>query len=308
VPDRLRIFVAGHRGLVGSSIVRRLQKDAAAEVLVASHGELELRDQAAVDAFFARCRPDVVILAAARVGGIMANSTQPAEFIYDNLAIQTNTIHSAWTHKVRKFVFLGSSCIYPKLAPQPISEDSLLTGPLEPTNEAYAIAKIAGLKMLAAYRQQYGFSGISLMPTNMYGPFDNFDLASSHVLPALIRRFHEARVSEAREVVLWGTGTPRREFLHVDDLADAVCFAMEKYDAPEPLNIGVGDDVTIADLAALTARIVGFRGEIRFDAAHPDGTPRKLLDVSRVNALGWKAKLGLEEGIASTYAWFRDHC
>lgn len=308
MPDRLRIFVAGHRGLVGSSIVRRLQKDAAAEVLVASHGELELRDQAAVDAFFARCRPDVVILAAARVGGIMANSTQPAEFIYDNLAIQTNTIHSAWTHKVRKFVFLGSSCIYPKLAPQPISEDSLLTGPLEPTNEAYAIAKIAGLKMLAAYRQQYGFSGISLMPTNMYGPFDNFDLASSHVLPALIRRFHEARVSEAREVVLWGTGTPRREFLHVDDLADAVCFAMEKYDAPEPLNIGVGDDVTIADLAALTARIVGFRGEIRFDAAHPDGTPRKLLDVSRVNALGWKAKLGLEEGIASTYAWFRDHC
>jgi GDP-L-fucose synthase len=302
-----RIFLAGHRGLVGSAILRRLREDAGADILVASHSELDLRDQSAVNGFFARHRPEIVILAAARVGGIMANASGPATFLYDNLAIQTNVIHAAWTHQARRFVFLGSSCIYPKLAPQPIVESSLLTGPLEPTNEAYAIAKIAGLKMLKAYRTQYGFSGISLMPTNLYGPGDNFDLATSHVLPALIRRFHEARINCLDEVVLWGTGTPRREFLHVDDLADAVCFALENYNDPEPVNVGVGHDITIADLAILIADVVGYRGAVRFDATHPDGTPRKLLDVSRLATLGWTAKIALEAGIASTYAWFREH-
>jgi GDP-L-fucose synthase len=299
-----QIFVAGHRGLAGSAIVRSLKRQNYAGILTATRDELDLRDQAATARFFAAHRPDCVILAAAKVGGIMANATRPADFLYDNLAIQTNVIHSAWVNNATRVVFLGSSCIYPKFAPQPIPESSLLTGPLEATNEAYAIAKISGLKLLQAYRTQHGLNGISLMPTNLYGPGDNFDLATSHVLPALIRRFHEACLNGAPEVVLWGTGTPRREFLHVDDLADAVVFALENYDKPEPLNVGVGNDVAIADLAALVAKITGYRGLVLFDSAHPDGTPRKLLDVSRINALGWSAKIALEAGIESTYQWF----
>jgi GDP-L-fucose synthase len=300
-----KIFVAGHRGLVGSAIVRGLEHRGHNDLLLASRAELDLRDQNSVTNFFTTNRPDYVFLAAAKVGGILANSTHPAEFLYDNLAIQTNVIHASWRAGVRKLVFLGSSCIYPKLAPQPMKEEYLLTGSLEPTNEAYAIAKIAGLKMAAAYRSQYGFNAISLMPTNLYGPGDNFDLQSSHVLPALIRRFHEAKMSGAAEVTLWGTGSPKREFLHVDDLASAACFALEHYEDAAPLNVGVGDDLTIADLAATIARVVGFTGSLRYDSSKPDGTPRKLLDVSRLHALGWKAKIGLEEGIRSTYEWFR---
>ncbi len=273
-----RVFVAGHRGLVGSAIVRRLDKLGCRNLLVRSHAELDLREQAAVDDFFREHRPEFVFLAAAKVGGILANATRPAEFLHDNLAIQTNVIHAAWAHGARKLLFLGSSCIYPKLAPQPIKEEYLLTGPLEATNEAYAIAKIAGLKLAAAYHAQYGFSAISLMPTNLYGPGDNFDLQTSHVLPAMIRRFHEAKISSAPSVTLWGTGTPRREFLHVDDLADAACFLMENYDSPDLLNVGVGEDLTIADLAALVAGIVGYSGRIVFEASRPDGTPRKLLE------------------------------
>ncbi|MGB8061703.1 MAG: GDP-L-fucose synthase [Candidatus Sulfotelmatobacter sp.] len=299
-----RVFVAGHRGLVGSAIVRRLDKLGCRNLLVRSHAELDLREQAAVDDFFREHRPEFVFLAAAKVGGILANATRPAEFLHDNLAIQTNVIHAAWAHGARKLLFLGSSCIYPKLAPQPIKEEYLLTGPLEATNEAYAIAKIAGLKLAAAYHAQYGFSAISLMPTNLYGPGDNFDLQTSHVLPAMIRRFHEAKISSAPSVTLWGTGTPRREFLHVDDLADAACFLMENYDSPDLLNVGVGEDLTIADLAALVAGIVGYSGRIVFEASRPDGTPRKLLDVSRIHALGWHARIPLEQGIASTYEWY----
>jgi len=302
-----RIFVAGHRGLVGSAIVRQLEALGCRNVLVRSHQQLDLREQGAVDDFFRESRPEFVFLAAARVGGILANSTRPAEFLYDNLVIQTNVIHAAWKHDVKKLLFLGSSCIYPRLAPQPIKEEYLLTGPLETTNEAYAIAKIAGLKLAAAYRAQHGFSSISLMPTNLYGPGDNFDLESSHVLPAMIRRFHEAKASGARAVTLWGTGTPRREFLHVDDLANAACFLMESYDATELLNVGVGEDVTIAELASLVARIVGYTGRIVFDPSRPDGMPRKLLDVSRIHALGWHPQIPLEQGIASTYEWYTAH-
>jgi GDP-L-fucose synthase len=301
------VFVAGHRGLVGSAIVRRLEKSGCRSLLVRSRSELDLREQAAVDRFFREHRPGFVFLAAAKVGGIMANATRPAEFLHDNLAIQTNVIHAAWAHGAKKLLFLGSSCIYPKLAPQPIKEGYLLTGPLEATNEAYAIAKIAGLKLAAAYHAQYGFSAISLMPTNLYGPGDNFDLQTSHVLPAMIRRFHEAKTSGEPSVTLWGTGTPRREFLHVDDLADAACFLMENYDSPDLLNVGVGEDLTIADLAALVARVVGYSGRIVFDASRPDGTPRKLLDVSRIHALGWQARIPLEQGIASTYEWYGSH-
>jgi len=303
-----RIFVAGHRGLVGSAIVRRLEKDGYLNLILTAREELDLRDQAAVSRFFARQLPEFVFLAAAKVGGILANSTRPAEFLYENLAIQTNVIHAAWQSGAKKLVFLGSSCIYPQLAPQPIKEEYLLTGPLEPTNEAYAIAKIAGLKLAAAYREQYGFRAISLMPTNLYGPGDNFNLETSHVLPALIRRFHEAKMSKSPSVTLWGTGTPRREFLHVDDLAAAACFVMENYEGGEPLgnllNVGVGEDLSIAELAGMVARIVGYGGELRFDPTRPDGTPRKLLDVSRIHSLGWRARISLEDGIASTYDWY----
>ena len=303
-----RIFVAGHRGLVGSAIVRRLEKSGYLNLILATRDALDLRDQAAVSRFFARHLPEFVFLSAAKVGGILANSTRPAEFLYDNLAIQTHVIHAAWQHGVQKLVFLGSSCIYPQLAPQPIKEEYLLTGPLEATNEAYAIAKIAGLKMAAAYREQYGFAAISLMPTNLYGPGDNFDLETSHVLPALIRRFHEAKIWKSPSVTLWGTGRPRREFLHVDDLAAAACFVMENYAGGEPLgnllNVGVGEDLSIAKLAERVARIVDYRGEIRFDPSRPDGTPRKLLDVSRIHSLGWRASIPLEAGIASTYEWY----
>jgi GDP-L-fucose synthase len=306
IPPNSRIYVAGHRGLVGSAIVRHLRENGHANPLVASSGELDLRNQEAVNRFFATHRPEYVFLAAAKVGGILANATRPAEFLYDNLAIQTNVIDAAWRNGARKLLVLGSSCIYPKFAPQPIREESLLTGPLESTNEAYAIAKIAGLKMAQAYRAQYGFCAISLMPTNLYGPGDNFDLETSHVLPALIHRFHEAKISGTGEVVLWGTGTPRREFLHVDDLAAAAYFAMENYDGAEPLNTGTGEDLTIADLAGMVTRIVEYRGAIRFDPSKPDGTPRKLLDVSRFASLGWRARISLEDGISSTYAWYLD--
>jgi GDP-L-fucose synthase len=298
------IFVAGHRGLVGSAIVRRLQSAGYSNLLLAGRDELDLRVQPAVDEFFSRRRPEYVFLAAAKVGGILANSSRPAEFLHDNLAIQTNVIDAAWRHGVRKLLFLGSSCIYPKFAPQPIREDSLLTGPLEPTNEWYAIAKIAGIKMCQAYRRQYGFAAISLMPTNLYGPGDNFDLENSHVLPALMRKFHEAKVNGSPEVVVWGSGSPRREFLHVDDLADATLFLMRNYDSPEIVNVGTGEDLTIKELAETISRITGYRGRMVLDASKPDGTPRKLLDVSRIQALGWKAGIPLEQGIAETYRWF----
>ncbi len=299
-----RIYVAGHRGLVGSAIVRRLESEGCQELITASRERLDLRDEGAMEEFFAREQPEFVFLAAAKVGGILANASRPAEFLRDNLAIQTNVIHSAWKHGVSKLLFLGSSCIYPKFAPQPIREEYLLTGELEPTNQAYAIAKIAGIQMCQAYRQQYGFPAISLMPTNLYGPGDNFNLESSHVLPALVRKFHEAAESGAPEVVIWGTGAPRREFLHVDDLADAAVFLMRSYDSGEIVNVGTGQDLTIAELAGLIARITGYRGKLAFDATRPDGTPRKLLDVSRLARLGWKARIPLEEGIRRTYQWY----
>jgi GDP-L-fucose synthase len=302
-----RIFVAGHRGLVGSAVLRELERLGYGNLLLETRNNLDLRDQGAVSRFFARQLPEFVFVCAAKVGGIQANATHPAEFLYDNLAIEINLIHAAWRHRAQKLLFLGSSCIYPKLAPQPIKEEYLLTGPLEPTNEAYAIAKIAGMKMAAAYRAEYGFSAISLMPTNLYGPGDNFDLETSHVLPALIRRFHEAKISSAPSVTLWGSGVPRREFLHVDDLASAACWAMETYDAAEHLNVGTGEDLTIAELAQKIAQVVGYTGQIRFDPARPDGTPRKLLDVSRIHSLGWRARIPLEEGIRSTYDWLCAH-
>lgn len=299
-----KIFVAGHRGLVGSAIVRRLQAEGLTNLILRSRQELDLTDQAAVEAFFAKEKPEVVFLAAAKVGGILANDTYPAEFLRENLAIQTNVIHSAWKHGTGKLCFLGSSCIYPKLAPQPLKEEYLLTGPLEPTNEWYAIAKIAGIKLCQAYRRQYHFDAISLMPTNLYGPGDNFDLQTSHVLPALIRKFHEARVRGDAEVVIWGTGTPRREFLHVDDLADAAVFLMRNYSGEPFINVGTGEDLTIRELAELVAKVVGYGGAIVTDPSKPDGTPRKLLDVSRINALGWRARIGLEAGLEATYRSF----
>jgi len=302
-----RIYVAGHRGLVGSAICRRLQSEKYANLIAKTRQELDLLNQSAVDRFFAAERPEYVFLAAAKVGGILANSTQPAEFIYENLLVQINVIDAAYRHGAKKLLFLGSSCIYPKFAPQPIREDALLTSPLEPTNEPYAIAKIAGLKMAEAYRKQYGFDAISLMPTNLYGPHDNFDPESSHVVPALIRRFHEAAQRNSPEVTLWGTGTVRREFLHVDDLADACVFLMQNYDQPEIINVGTGEDVTIRELAELIAEITGFRGRIVQDTSKPDGTPRKLLDVSRLNALGWRARINLREGLEQTYRWFTTH-
>lgn len=299
-----KIYVAGHRGLAGSSIVRRLHAAGYQNIVQRTHAELDLTDQAAVEAFFENERPEYVFLAAAKVGGIHANNTYPAEFIRDNLAIQTNVIHSAWKSGARKLLFLGSSCIYPKFAPQPMPESCLLTGELEPTNEWYAIAKIAGIKMCQAYRRQYGFDAISLMPTNLYGPGDNFDLQNSHVLPALLRKFHEARERGDAEAVVWGTGTPRREFMHVDDLGAAALFLMENYSDETIVNVGVGCDVSISELASIIKDVTGFQGKIVQDTSKPDGTPRKLMDVTRLNALGWKAQVELREGVAQTYAWF----
>ena len=302
-----RIHVAGHRGLVGSSIVRRLRIDGYQNLLLRERSDLDLRDAASVHRFYETERPDIVVLAAARVGGILANSRCPAEFIHDNLAIQTNVIHSAWQFGARKLLFLGSSCIYPRDAAQPIREDSLLTGPLEATNEPYAIAKIAGIKLCQAYRKQYGSDFISAMPTNLYGPNDNFDLASSHVLPALIRKFHDAKAEGRTEVPIWGTGSPRREFLHVDDLADACLFLMRRYDAAEHVNVGTGEDLTIRELAEMVRDIVHPGATLAFDASKPDGTPKKLLDVSRLHALGWRHRIGLREGIESSYRWFLEN-
>lgn len=299
-----RIFVCGHRGLVGSAIARRLAAGGHTNLLLKTKDQLDLRDQRAVRDFFAAAKPEFVFLAAAKVGGILANSTYPAEFIHDNLAIQTNVIDAAWRNGVRKLVFLGSSCIYPRMAAQPIVESSLLTGALEPTNEWYAVAKIAGIKMAQAYRQQYGFNAISLMPTNLYGPGDNFDLNSSHVLPALLRKAHEAKLAGAAELPVWGSGSPRREFLHVDDLADAAVFLMHHYDSPEIVNVGTGVDVTIRELAEIIQRVTGFAGRLAFDASKPDGTPRKLLDVSRLHSLGWHHRTELEDGVRGVYDWF----
>jgi GDP-L-fucose synthase len=299
------IFVAGARGLAGHALVRRLRALGFMNLLLPSSSELDLRRQADVEKFFQENRPECVILAAARVGGIHANNTRPAEFIADNLAIQNNVIDASYRAGTKKFLFLGSSCIYPRLAEQPMRETALLTGALEPTNEWYAIAKIAGLKMCQAYRRQYGFDAISVMPTNLYGPFDNFSELDSHVLPALIRRFHEAAERNAPEVVIWGSGTPRREFLHADDFADAACLLLEQYSAEEPVNIGCGTDVSINEVASLVAAAAGFRGRIVNDTSKPDGAPRKLLDISRLAALGWQPKIPLAQGIAATSEWYR---
>jgi GDP-L-fucose synthase len=301
------VFVAGAHGLVGSAVVRALAARGFTRIAGPARSALDLRDRAAVDRFFAGTRPEYVFLAAAKVGGIAANDTYPADFIRDNLEIQTNVIDAAYRNGTKKLCFLGSSCIYPRLAPQPIAESSLLTGPLEPTNEWYAVAKIAGIKMCQAYARQHGFNAIAVMPTNLYGPGDNFDLATSHVLPALLRKFHTAKERGDATVTVWGSGTPRREFLFVDDLADALCFLMERYDSPEIINVGCGEDVTIVELAALIADVVGFKGSLSFDRSKPDGTPRKLLDVSKMSALGWTAKTSLADGIRATYAWYLEH-
>ena len=302
-----RIFVAGHRGLVGSAILRRLQAEGFTNLVLRSHGELDLIDAPKVDDFFRSERPSHVFMAAARVGGIVANNSFGADFLRENLQVQINVIDAAYRYGAQKLLFLGSSCIYPKFAPQPIREDSLLTGPLEPTNEPYAIAKIAGIAMCQAYRRQYGFDAISLMPTNLYGPNDNFDLTSSHVLPALMRKIHEAKLADAPSVTVWGSGTPRREFLHVDDMAEACVFLMKTYSSGDIVNVGLGDDISIADLARLIGEIVGYKGQLVFDTSKPDGTPRKLLDVSRLTAAGWTARTSLRDGIAATYRWYLDH-
>jgi GDP-L-fucose synthase len=299
-----RVFVAGHRGLVGSALVRRLAAGGFEHVLVRSHADLDLRRQDAVERFFDEERPDYVFLAAAKVGGILANDRSPADFIRDNLLIQTHVIDAAYRTGVKKLLFLGSSCAYPRLAPQPITEEQLLTGALEPTNQPYAIAKIAGLEMIRAYRRQYGFPGIAVMPTNLYGPEDDFDPTTSHVLAALMRKIHEARRTDAAEVEVWGTGEPRRELLHVNDLAEACMFLMDRYEGEHALNIGVGEDVSIRELAELLQRVIGYGGRLRFDRTKPDGTPRKLLDLTRVHALGWRARIPLELGVTQTYAWY----
>lgn len=300
-----RIFVAGHGGLVGSAICRRLATEGLTSLTLRTHAELDLRNQQAVESFFQQERPEFVFLAAAKVGGILANSTYPAEFIYDNLAIQTNVIHAAWKYGAAKLLFLGSSCVYPKFAPQPIEEASLLTSALEPTNEWYAVAKIAGIKLAQAYRMQYGFNAISAMPTNLYGPGDNFDLQSSHVLPALLRKFTEARATGASEVTVWGTGTALREFLHVDDLADAAVFLMRHYNDPDIVNVGTGVDVSIRELVDIVRRVTGFEGNVVFDSTRPDGTPRKLLDVGKLARLGWRSSISLEAGVSDTCEWYR---
>jgi len=302
-----KIYVAGHQGLVGSAIWRRLEQAGFRNLIGRGSQQLDLRDQTAVKTFFSEVRPDYVFLAAARVGGIRANSTYPAEFIYDNLMIQTNVLHQAYLHGVKKLLFLGSSCIYPKFAPQPLKEEYLLTGKLEPTNEPYAVAKIAGITMCQAYRRQYGAPFFAAMPTNLYGPGDNFDPLDSHVIPGLLQRLHRAKVQGAEEVSIWGTGTPRREFLYIDDLADACLFLMEHYEEPEIINVGVGEDLSIAELARLVARVVGFQGRLTFDPSYPDGTPRKLLDVSRLTSRGWRAQTSLEDGLRKTYAWLCRH-
>jgi GDP-L-fucose synthase len=302
-----KIFVAGHRGLVGSAISRRLQQEGFSNLVVRDRQTLDLRNRARVDDFFREETPEYVFLAAAKVGGIQANSQYPADFLLDNLDVQNNVIDSAYRHGTRKLQFLGSSCIYPKLAPQPIKEEYLLTGDLEPTNQWYAIAKIAGVKLAQAYHEQYGFNAISIMPTNLYGPGDNFDLESSHVLPALLRKFHDAKLAGASAVTVWGTGSPRREFLHVDDLAEAAVFLMQTYNSKAIINVGAGEDITIRDLSELIAEIVGFKGTIVFDSSRPDGTPRKLLDISRIRALGWKPHWELRDGIEATYRWYLEH-
>src|SRR5260221_2508972 len=300
-----KIYIAGHRGMVGSAITRRLQKEGFTNFLTRTSSELDLKDQAAVQAFFEKERPDYVFLAAARVGGIMANNVYRGEVLYDNLMIQSNTIDAAYRCGVKKLMFLGSSCIYPKLAPQPLKEDYLLSGPLEETNEPYAIAKIAGIKLCDAYRSQYGANFISVMPTNLYGPNDNYDLNTSHVLPALIHKFHEAKKNNSPTVILWGSGKPRREFLHADDLADACFFLMQKYNEPGLVNVGVGEDLEIKELALLIKKIVVYEGEIWHELTQPDGTPRKLMDVSKLHSFGWKARISLEEGLRSVYEEFK---
>jgi GDP-L-fucose synthase len=303
-PKDARIFIAGHRGLVGSAIVRRLQQDGFSHLLTATREQLDLRDQAAVNYWFRANRPEYVFLVAGTVGGILANSTRPAEFLYDNMMIHGTVVHAAHLYGVTRLLYLGSSCIYPRGCPQPMKEEHLLTGRLEPTNEPYAIAKIAGIKLCEAYRRQYGCDFISAMPTNLYGPHDNFDLESSHVLPAMIRKFHDARIAGQKEVVIWGTGSPRREFLHVDDLADACVYLMERYDAAEHINVGTGEDLSILELAQLVRDVVYPAAELTFDRSKPDGTPRKLLDVSRLHQIGWRHRIELRAGIASTYDWF----
>ncbi len=302
-----KIYIAGHRGLVGSAIIRNLEKNGYNNLLLRTSKELDLTSQQDVNQFFQTEKPDYVFLAAAKVGGIHANDTYPADFIRVNLQIQTNVIDAAYRNDTKKLLFLGSSCIYPKLAPQPMKEEHLLTGELEPTNEWYAIAKIAGIKMCQAYKKQYGFNAISLMPTNLYGPGDNFNLENSHVMPALIRKFHDAKDQNKASVEVWGTGTPKREFLHVDDMADATVFLMNNYDGEQFVNVGVGNDVSIKELAEIVKETVGFTGELKFDASKPDGTPRKLLDVTKLKKAGWHAKIDLGEGIRTTYQWFLDN-
>lgn len=307
VPNDARIYVAGHAGLVGSAIVRALEARGSSSLLLATREQLDLRDQSAVNYWFKANRPEFVYLVAGTVGGIWANSTRPAEFIYDNMMIHATVVHAAHLFGVKKLLYLGSSCIYPRQCPQPIREEYLLTGPLEPTNEWYALAKIAGIKLCQAYRKQYGCDFISAMPTNLYGPGDNFDLSSSHVVPALIRKFHDAKAAGRRDVEVWGTGAPLREFLHVDDLADACLFLMEHYDGDSHLNVGTGEDLSIRALAELVREVVYPEAKLIFDPSKPDGTPRKLLDVSRLHALGWRHRIDLRDGIESSYRWFLDH-
>ena len=302
-----RVYVSGHRGLVGAAVVRRLQNAGFSNLLTATRSEVDLRDQTAVERWFADARPEYVVHVAGTVGGIKANATRPADFLYDNLMIHATVLRAAWRQGVEKLLYLGSSCIYPRACPQPMREEYLLTGPLEKTNEAYALAKITGLKSCAYYRHQHGCHFISAMPTNLYGPRDNFDLAGSHVLPALLRKFHEARLGGQAEVTIWGTGAPKREFMHVDDLASACLFLLENYDQPETINVGTGHDVTIGELADLVRQIVYPEAQLVFDPSKPDGTPRKLLDVSRIHALGWKHAVELRPGIESTYRWFLEH-